>query len=170
MTKTLTQLVAVNVEVLGQMTDLLASISAKKFGKNNEADGSIGQHTRHIIEFYECFSEGYAKGVVNYDSRRRNPLIETDPETAINELHHIIEDLEKITEESQFLVLAESFGPEPLEVPSSVSREVLYLLEHTVHHMAIIRLLVKSCCPEQALPKEFGVAYSTLRYRQESAN
>lgn len=170
MTKTLTQLVAVNVEVLGQMTELLSSLSSEKYGQNNDSDGSIGQHTRHIIEFYECFSEGYQKGVVNYDSRRRNPLVETDPTVATNELQHIIQDLEKITGESKFTVLAESFGQDLIEVPSSVSREVLYLLEHTIHHMAIIRLLVKSCSPDHDLPKEFGVAYSTLRYREESAN
>lgn len=170
MTKALTQLVAVNIEVLGQMSDLLTSLSSDRYRQSNDSDGSIGQHTRHIIEFYECFSEGYKNGVVNYDSRRRNPLIETDPTVATNELQHVIHALGNITGESQFTVLAESFGEDLIEVPSSVSREVLYLLEHTIHHMAIIRLLVKSCCLDHDLPKEFGVAYSTLRYREESAN
>lgn len=170
MTHTITQLVAVNVEVLGQMTDLLRAISSQSYVQNSGSDGSIGQHTRHIIEFYECFFEGFKDRSVNYDSRRRNPLIEADPETAIIELKHIIQDLRAISEDDEFTVMAQSFGDDKIAFPSSISREVLYLLEHTIHHMAIIRMLVKSGCPELSIPKEFGVAYSTLRYRAESSS
>ena len=87
-------------------------------------------------------------------------LLETDPDVAKNELQHIIRNLKTLTKERSFNILAESFDTDPIEIPSSVSRELLYLLEHAIHHMAIIRLLVKSHCPGHQLPKEFGVAYS----------
>ena len=73
MTQSLTLLVAVNVEVLGQMTEPLSTLPHEQYALR-DSDGSIGQHTRHIIEFYECFSEGLDKGLINYDARRRNPL------------------------------------------------------------------------------------------------
>ena len=37
---------------------------------------SIGQHIRHIIEFYHCLLSQANKSVVNYDLRKRNSLIE----------------------------------------------------------------------------------------------
>ena len=36
-------------------------------------------HTRHIIEFYQCLIEQASEGQINYDSRKRDVRIESDP-------------------------------------------------------------------------------------------
>jgi hypothetical protein len=39
---------------------------------------SVGQHVRHTVEFFQCFILGLENGVVDYDARKRDFLIEND--------------------------------------------------------------------------------------------
>jgi hypothetical protein len=50
---------------------------------------------------------------------------------------------------------------------STVRRELQFLLSHTVHHFALIAVLLERF--EIAVPDDFGIAPSTLRYWQEQA-
>jgi uncharacterized damage-inducible protein DinB len=59
---------------------------------------------------------------------------------------------------------------EELELSSSLSRELFYVLEHAIHHMALIRVLVKDIDPEFELDPTFGVAHSTLAHRAKANN
>ena len=40
---------------------------------------SIGQHTRHFVEFYQCLIDQNEKGEINYSKRLRDPQLEEDP-------------------------------------------------------------------------------------------
>jgi len=40
---------------------------------------SIGQHMRHIVEFYTCLLSQQQGQIINYDLRARNQLIEEYP-------------------------------------------------------------------------------------------
>jgi hypothetical protein len=51
-------------------------------------------------------------------------------------------------------------------VPSTVARELQYLLSHTIHHHALIGTICASLAV--ALPKDFGIALSTLKYRHQT--
>jgi hypothetical protein len=59
-------------------------------------------------------------------------------------------------------------GSAAVVIPTNYFREIAYNLEHTVHHMALIRVGVNEVSTVQ-LPQEFGVAYSTIKYRKECA-
>ena len=48
---------------------------------------------------------------------------------------------------------------------TSVDRELLYCLDHAIHHQALIKIGLKELQIADLVGDDFGVAYSTLRYR-----
>ncbi|NHA05135.1 DinB family protein [Mucilaginibacter sp. HC2] len=129
---------------------------------------SIGQHTRHILEFFIELYKGYESGLVDYDKRIRNHAIESDKNAAISALHQIADQL--VRPDKSFVLQVE-YGAEVdhrAEVVTNYLRELVYNMEHTVHHMALIRIGVNAVS-EIDIPEEFGVAASTLKYRKACA-
>jgi hypothetical protein len=126
--------------------------------------GCPGGHVRHCIEFYQCFLDQWPSGHVNYDARARDPEIEADPAAAVRSLH----ELSRCFEESD----GSSLHDHPLKVreggtdwlDSTSGRERRFLFSHTVHHMALIAILLRS--HGTTVPEEFGVAPSTMAYRR----
>ncbi|MEP0552783.1 MAG: hypothetical protein ABJE29_00430, partial [Balneola sp.] len=55
-------------------------------------------------------------------------------------------------------------GESPWSV-SSIRRELQFLVSHTVHHYALIGLILKTMDVE--VPEDFGVAPSTLKHESE---
>jgi hypothetical protein len=129
------------------------------------SDATIGQHTRHIIELYQCLLAGYALGKINYDERKRNPLYENDIMAAVEVIKEIKQNLDQPDKEVNIFC---GSNDESVSIESNYYREVLYNLEHCIHHQALIKvalLTVKNI----SIDDGFGVAPSTLQYRQECA-
>ena len=160
-----------NVETLLRLKVVLEQMDQRLYTTfNPKGRASVGQHVRHTLEFYQCLFE--ADEAVNYDARKRDILLESSADHASLMIDDIIRRLESQTSDVPMHTLAElpTAMPHPLSVASSLSRELLYVLEHAIHHMALIRILIKD---EQAgfeLDDAFGVAYSTLAYRGQEAN
>lgn len=132
------------------------------------SQSSIGQHTRHILEFFVELNKGYETGMVDYDKRIRNKNIEADKDFAITTINQIGAAIQKPDKE---LLLQAEYGEgesHSAQVFSNYYRELVYNLEHTVHHMALIRIGVNSVS-NVVIPDEFGVAASTLKYRKTCA-
>jgi hypothetical protein len=131
---------------------------------------SLGGHTRHIIEFYHCLIKNFNKGVINYDLRERDQQIENDPELAAIAVNNIMVELRKINlDEKVELHMSYDIQNNVVDtVVSNVKREVVYNLEHTIHHMALIKIGVKAAAPRIELEHEFGVAPSTIKFQQDS--
>lgn len=128
-------------------------------------NATIGQHVRHIIELFQCLEKGYDEGMVNYEKRKRDYRIESDREFAAKCLRAVYRGLEKPNK--KMMLEAEDYNEdvEIVLIPSNYYREVAYNLEHTIHHMALIRVGVNDVSDVE-LPDEFGVAYSTIKFRQ----
>ncbi|MBN8667115.1 MAG: hypothetical protein J0M30_06375 [Chitinophagales bacterium] len=128
---------------------------------------TIGQHIRHILEMMVCLEEGYAYGTVNYEHRKRDIQIETQREIAIQTLHRILQNLhpqdKDLTLEAGFDELSDT----PLLFQTNYYRELAYNLEHAIHHMALIKIGIRAVSTIE-LPKGYGVASSTIRYRENS--
>ncbi|HUR29969.1 MAG TPA: hypothetical protein VMZ69_00985 [Saprospiraceae bacterium] len=132
---------------------------------------TIGQHTRHIIEFYNCLLEQSINGsesIINYAKRRRDYLIESQPEHAITFVSQITERLNDLDSTQNCLLDCAEHGQEDLLINSTIGRELVYNIEHTIHHLAIVKIALKVIQPSLELPEHFGVAPSTLHYRQEA--
>lgn len=154
-----------NIETLSRLKDVLLKIDQRLYTHvNSKGRASVGQHVRHTLEFYQCLFE--AEECVNYDTRKRDILIESSADHASNVTEQIMKAVANIGSDSLLALEAEMPGTETyLRVGSSLSRELLYVLEHAIHHMALIRILIKDEAEDFELEDAFGVAYSTLAYR-----
>jgi hypothetical protein len=129
---------------------------------------TIGQHIRHIIELFQCLENGYEIGLVNYEKRNRDKNIETKKQLALDLLRGIYDKLDRSNKALKLEALYEEHATEAVVIDTNYFREVAYNLEHTIHHMALIRIGVTEVSAI-ALPEDFGVASSTVKYRKQCA-
>lgn len=152
---------------LNELVDLLNQLSKKDYSKPcaELTNASIGEHTRHIIEMFQCLENQYDFGIVNYDKRERNVLIQTDMSYAINCILEIKNNLEK---ENKNIDLQQIIDGEEIRIQSNYHRELLYNLEHCIHHQALIKVAILKC-ENITVDENFGVARSTIEYRNQCA-
>lgn len=156
--------------VFVQLTESLNQLTNDEYVQPSRIlfNASIGQHVRHIIELFLCLEKGYESGIVNYEKRKRDYLIETNKELAVQLLRDIYHRLERPNVD--LVMEAEDYEDKAgvVSIPSNYYREIAYNLEHTIHHMALIRVGINEVSSIK-LPQEFGVAYSTIKYRLQCA-
>ena len=129
---------------------------------------TIGKHVRHVIELFQSLQNGYEHGIVNYDSRKRDIRIENEKQLALSLLNEIRADLNKKDKDLSLETSYDEDSGEVVFIKTNYNREIVYNLEHGIHHMALIRIGINEVSSVE-LPENFGVAPSTIRYRQECA-
>ena len=160
---------AVN-NVFVQLADTLQQLSHDEYVKpcNTLFNNTIGQHVRHIIELFQCLENGYDTSMVNYEKRPRDIAIETDKEFAGQLLQDIFRKLSRPDKELVLEACYDEHSTEPITITTNYYREIAYNLEHTIHHMALIRVGITEVSGIQ-LSDDFGVASSTVKYRKQCA-
>jgi hypothetical protein len=155
-------------DVFIQLSDALYQLTDSEYTQPSKIlfNATIGQHVRHIIELFQCLENGYDEAVVNYEKRKRDYRIETDRDFAALLLRKIYRNLNK--PDKHISLEAEDYNEtvKTVTISSNYFREIAYNLEHTIHHMALIRVGVNEVSGI-TLSDEFGVAYSTLKFRQQ---
>lgn len=126
---------------------------------------TIGQHTRHVIEMYQVLLNNYEQGLVCYDKRPRDPRIEQDVHHAVTLLKQLAYHLER---EDRKLLLVYTLNGSTSKIPTRYFRELMYNLEHAIHHEALLRIALEAFTDIE-LPVSFGVAPSTIEYREQCA-
>ena len=129
------------------------------------SNSTIGQHTRHFIEFYQCLLTQVKTGIINYDLRGRDKQIEVNPTFALGIVNEIIYELPKLNL-NQTLILQTDFN-RYAKVNTNIEREILYNLEHCIHHLAIVKIGLKIIKPNFQLPENFGIAASTVKFQNQ---
>lgn len=156
--------------VLNQLMVILDQINSNDYIRTEETLGaSIGQHVRHILEFYLRLIKGFKTGIVNYDLRDRDVRLEADIDFARETIRSIFEHID--ISEPKGLKLELNYGdPEDsnIVIDTNMQRELVYNIEHAIHHMAIIKNALKESCAYIQLPQGFGIASSTIRFKKGS--
>jgi hypothetical protein len=152
---------------LDELILLLNQLCDKEYSKKRKhlSDATIGEHTRHIIEMFQCLEKNYESGLINYDKRERNLKTETDTNFAFNKIIEIKKSLNKENKEIQ---LQQIIDGHEIRIESNYFRELLYNLEHCIHHQALIKVAVLQC-DQIKVDENFGVARSTIEYRNQCA-
>ncbi|MEO6286879.1 MAG: hypothetical protein ABIN80_05415 [Dyadobacter sp.] len=160
----------VSIGILGQLIEMTEQFSREEYTKSLDllSANSVGRHLRHILEFYDLAVRAGNTGKLNYDKRERNLLLENDPHEAISKMKELIA-LMRIMKEDLVLKLEASYSSEErynVNITTTFYRELLYNVEHAVHHMAIIAIAVKVDFQQIRLAENFGVAYSTVKHKE----
>lgn len=150
---------------LDELTNLLDQLSDAEFSKSCKSlsNSTIGEHTRHIIEMFQCLEKSYDSGLLNYDNRERNKRIQTETVFAKQSIAEVILGLKN---EDKIIHLEQIVDGFALQIQTNYFRELIYNLEHCIHHQALIKVAVLQC-ENVSINENFGVARSTIEYRKQ---
>ena len=154
-----------------QLRSLLNTLDETEYIRQHEilSGGTIGQHMRHILEFYLLLVAGSFTGTISYDRRERNPKIEISLSFAVDTINLLIPAMSLLKENDPVGLEADytTDGSSGNTIISSVGRELAYCIEHSIHHQALIKAGLIVTGLSHVIDENFGVAYSTIRYREK---
>jgi hypothetical protein len=150
--------------ILRQLYEVIQSLDHKSYNAPIAILGqaTLGEHSRHIIEMFQLLIFR-SDDTIQYHHRERNLKIQTDPVFAAQ---LIIQLMSGVIQEDKPLFIQTELSP--LAFPTSYYREVVYNIEHCIHHQAIIKIGLEAL----AIPvnhADLGIAPSTLSYRAQCA-
>jgi len=164
------RLIDANVRALQAVEPLLLRISDAQYcALIPPYAANVGQHLRHVADHYQLLLDGLndaEAAFIDYDNRQRGEPEEAERSTMLlrlRQLCHRLQGLAGAAECALHVRLAVDAQPAP-PVPSTLSRELLFVHGHTVHHYALIAAILKMQHIE--VPPAFGIAPSTLQYNE----
>ena len=163
------RLIQTNTRWLHQALALLDHLSDHAYAEPPAgfAPHRAGGHMRHILEFYQCFLDGLATLHVDYDARRRDRTVEVSRAAAAATIRALIRRLETSLELRDDAIIWVRQEDDDHYLESSLNRELQVLSSHTVHHFALLALTLR--LHGVPMDPDFGMAPSTLRYRNNTA-
>lgn len=170
-TRVTSELAHANLACLRQARELLGRLGDEDYRAAAPGGrGGVGAHLRHVLDHCDCLVDGVAPGVVDYDSRERDVEVESSRARALERIERAESRLAALrsadaTRELRVLVDSGERGRRS-EARTSLARELQFLVSHTVHHFALIALLLRARGVEPGA--DFGVAPSTLKFEQGS--
>lgn len=162
------------IKNLDEIKELLKGLTAEQYSRKIEilSEASIGQHVRHILEFFQCLFNASVTGEVDYDSRKRDLNLESDPHFAGKVIDEIIDKLLELPGDQKLILTANySVNDDVKEkINTTLFRELAYNLEHSIHHQALIKVAVFEMKLSDKIKDNFGYAPSTIRFNKENKN
>jgi hypothetical protein len=157
-----------NRRLLDQGLGLLRRLSDAQYAEPRGDWDPIGAQYRHVLEHYQCLLAGLPGAVLDYDARRRDRELERSRARARSATLDIQTALAAIAgrdgaEPVRIQVRTAADAQAPEWSASTLGRELQFLASHTVHHFALIKLLLRD--EEIGLDPNFGVAASTIHAR-----
>lgn len=150
---------------LDELADLLVATSDETYvwKPDGGVSGSIGAHVRHVLDHVRVLVDRPMHRTVTYDRRQRDTAIEHSRLDGIAALRRTVYRLRAAMDapHDEMLVLEALVdrGQPPIAVTTSLARELVFALQHTIHHQAIIAVLLHEI--GIATPAQFGYAPST---------
>jgi hypothetical protein len=152
-------------ELLQELDTLLSTLHPEVYAAESRDSSSLGRHVRHVLNHFEALRSA-ADGAVTYCDRERGTPVETDPAAARAVIAAAqIWVAQWATERDSSLRVTDIAGARNgevrIECTSSRVRELCWVASHTVHHLAIIRQLLRAARVDVPLAKSADLAPST---------
>ena len=163
------QLQEATIEALRQVQQLVVASDGNRYNQPSEnSESGIGKHIRHILDHFLALEQGIINNHIDYNCRHRESEIENDAELALQLIKQLIKWLRdshladrKVTVESEISLKQQQNQC----FDSSLSRELCYLINHTVHHVAYTKLVAKEL--GIVVDETIGIAPSTATYLRQ---
>lgn len=154
-------------KTLNELSHVIGQLSNEDYSSPcyELSNATVGEHTRHIIELFQCLEHQYDSGQINYDLRKRDYLLQTNVSFAVTTINTVIDLLEK---PNKSLKLFQTIDQDSLAIETNYHRELLYNFEHCIHHQALIKVALMKM-DNISIENTFGVARSTIEYRKQCA-
>jgi hypothetical protein len=166
-------LVATLSATLLQLAELVEGLTDEQYTRRpgGALGSSIGGHVRHNLDHVGSLLAGLPGGNLDYDRRERGGPVETDREAATALVGRLVTVLGELPRAGRIdpLRLTALVSPDlpPVEVWTTVGRELGFVLSHTVHHNALIAVIAAAV--GAAVPDGFGYAPATVAHRRAAA-
>ena len=158
------------VGLLRQLSALIETLTDDEYTRKpvGVVESSIGGHVRHDLDHIAALLRGLPTGDVCYDHRDRGTDVERDRGAARDAILRLEGELLAFAWDDlpRVVTLSALVAPDlpPVLTSTSPERELAFVVSHTVHHNALIGVMVKLLGAE--VPADFGYAPSTLTHRK----
>jgi uncharacterized damage-inducible protein DinB len=159
--------------VLQQLQAVVRCLRDEQYAQRpvGTVESSIGGHVRHCLDHVAALLTGIDSGTLDYDRRQRGTAIETDRAAALDALRILRGRLDElpadVLDRPITLSMMMTCDGAPIRVGTTAAREMAYVLSHTIHHNALIGVMVKIL--GGWLPDGFGYAPSTTAHLKATA-
>jgi uncharacterized damage-inducible protein DinB len=131
---------------------------------------SIGGHVRHCLDHVRSLVEAAETEAMDYDHRARGTAVENSRAAALATLDELLAALRELDpgalERRVALTAIVSPDAPAVTVETTIGREAIFVLSHTIHHNAIIGAMVKTL--GGWLPERFGYAPATVAHARQT--
>ncbi len=164
-------IISATASIFDQMTEQISGLTEEQYAQKLPifSGSSIGQHIRHIVEFYECLFSQQGTNCVCYDRRNRDLSLETNPAVVIEKLRTYRALLDTYLPNNPLTLVVYFTADEdevPTEIASNWGRELVYNIEHAIHHLAIVKIGLRESFPNVHIVSNLGIAPATIKYHQ----
>lgn len=126
----------------------------------------IGSHVRHTLDHVRLLLGGVGCGEpVDYEARDRGGAVESDRGAGAAQLRHLADEAARLADRPAGLACEVVVKPSPetpcVHVRSTLARELAFVMSHTVHHAAIVRLMLAR--GGRTVVGDVGLAHGTPR-------
>lgn len=160
------------VAILQQPAEVIGSLTDEQYVRKpiGVVPGSIGGHVRHCLDHIEALLAGARTGRLDYDHRQRGTEVESRRHVALDTLQRLERQLlsffHSLDRPLRLNVMLSS-ASSPIEVETSVGRELAFVLSHTIHHNSLVGVMVNLL--GLPLPERFGYAPSTIAHLEKTS-
>jgi uncharacterized damage-inducible protein DinB len=130
-----------------------------------DVSGSIGEHVRHCLDHVSALLTADPSTTLSYDRRHRGTAVEIDASEALRQIQQLKNALNawstrSLDEPIRVTSMISSSG-DAVTGWSTLARELAFVVSHTIHHHAIIGVLL--AIHGHAVPERFGHSPATPR-------
>jgi uncharacterized damage-inducible protein DinB len=163
-------LIAANLACLEQGIMLLDRLPSSIYVRECPGvfNSTIGEHIRHNLDHYAAFIDGEREGEIDYDARKRQNMVETDPLAARQSMGELVARFQGLvgSDLDRRIRIRMDDGGASNWSETTLRRELQFLLSHSIHHYALV-VSIATQFGHGDFPEGFGVAPSTLHYLEQ---